>query len=1345
MARLSNAVAGFIRQIFSREETTSRDLSMSTRELARAGGYNSMGLPGIDSQGFGDIGEALGLDRRLLQRFIDYEQMDEYPDISASLDIYADDATQVDSANRHTVWIECQEEQVRKDLEDMFYHRLRIEEEVWEITRGTSKYGNDYEEIVVGENGVVGLNYLPPATVRRVEGIRGELLGFVQSYSADIQMDEQMFHQLMSNQQRMMQQRDNLELSQQGSNPNTVSVFPGHIPLLQTSAPMIGFEDWQVVHFRLRSKNRDSMYGWAVTDPARWVWKRLTLLEDAVLVYKLTRSPSRYAFYVDVGTLSQKEAERALNEVKDKIKKRKFVNPKCLTAETCVKLLDGTDRSMGELARDFTNEKFWVYSYDLETGKVVPGLASNPRLTDEKQPIYRVVLDNGAVVRCNGIHPFLMRDGTYRPAAELKRGDSLMPLYVSGGAESTQGYNTYKDQTTGKTHYVHRSVVEGIIGEIPDGLHVHHRNGIKTDNRPENLELLSASDHLREHPESLEKARKAFVERVKSDPEFKDEICARLEAWRNRDPERVKEVYSALAKQRMQDRIRTASPGHAVLLSIMESEVVRDPLVTSEELVERLNANPVFVDVYASLPTTQKGAISSEVLRAFLLSKGYRGFKAFKIEKTGQARWKNRTYGGKEIREMNNHKVVSVSLDGYEDVYNLDVEKYHNFLLTAGVFTHNTGKLDLRFNPLAFDEDFFLATREGRESTRVDVLNGPAYQQVEDVQYFLFKLYAALKVPRAYLGYDENMPSKATLCLAGDTPVPLLDGTEPTIAELAKTKKKDEPFWVYSMDENGNVVPGLAKNARLTRKKTQTVEIELDNGEIMHPTLDHPYMMRDGSYERADALKPGDSLMPLYRRRSSGEGRSQKLLDYEQVYDPGTDKWRYTHRVVTDALFDGVDVDQVRHHVNFDRNDNRPENLVLMEKDEHLLLHRDHAEKTLLRPDVKAKRKAAQAEWLKTDEAKESIYKAALASKGPTSRFWDWLDSDEHRELKSKQMTAQWADADGSMRRSHRVSFKEKMSGLMRKRISEGTAPDTRGRSNTKYRADASLEHLVCIAKEYRCSSKKQLIKWSGYSETLINRVLSESGLTYREFSEQSMAKSKMRDAAYRKIRNHKVVAVRPGPVVDTYDLTVDGYHNFAIGQGVFVHNSQEDVRFARTVLRIQREIRNGLHKVARVHLAARKIDPASIDFDIVMTVPSAIFELGQLEVRTARANLAASMERHVSLYWLLSEIYGLSDDQIKDVMKQKEEEMKKAQQGFGGGAGGMGAPVGFENRIRRSNMGNVITEQELFLGRNKEDEKRASDQVRRLMQGQSKMSHQLRETRLLVQDILEAIRRKAA
>src|SRR3972149_1092840 len=54
-------------------------------------------------------------------------------------------------------------------------------------------------------------------------------------------------------------------------------------------------------------------------------------------------------------------------------------------------------------------------------------------------------------------------------------------------------------------------------------------------------------------------------------------------------------------------------------------------------------------------------------------------------------------------------------------------------------------------------------------------------------------------------------------CLAGSTPIPLLDGTTPTIAELARGRHKN--FWVYSCDAQGRVVPGLATGVKRTGRK----------------------------------------------------------------------------------------------------------------------------------------------------------------------------------------------------------------------------------------------------------------------------------------------------------------------------------------------------------------------------------------------------------------------------------------------------------------------------------------------------------------------------------------------
>jgi len=180
--------------------------------------------------------------------------------------------------------------------------------------------------------------------------------------------------------------------------------------------------------------------------------------------------------------------------------------------------------------------------------------------------------------------------------------------------------------------------------------------------------------------------------------------------------------------------------------------------VVVDELVDRLNANPAFTEIYAALPTTTKSSITTGTFHAFLKRQGFAGFKEFKRAKTGEVRWKNRTYGGAPTRAKGqgptNHKVISVVFEGYEDVYNLDVAEYHNFAITGGVFVHNSGKLDLKFNPLSQDEDFFVPVRKGVQQTKIEVVGSPAWQHMEDVEYFKDKLFAALKIPKVYLGAE---------------------------------------------------------------------------------------------------------------------------------------------------------------------------------------------------------------------------------------------------------------------------------------------------------------------------------------------------------------------------------------------------------------------------------------------------------------------------------------------------------------------------------------------------------------------------------------------------------------
>lgn len=92
------------------------------------------------------------------------------------------------------------------------------------------------------------------------------------------------------------------------------------------------------------------------------------------------------------------------------------------------------------------------------------------------------------------------------------------------------------------------------------------------------------------------------------------------------------------------------------------------------------------------------------------------------------------------------------------------VEEQRRNLRTNQVVDNQSGRVDLRYNPLSVDEDYFIPVRGAETGTKIDTLaGGQNTAAVEDVAYIQKKLFAALKIPRAYLGYDELLSSKATL------------------------------------------------------------------------------------------------------------------------------------------------------------------------------------------------------------------------------------------------------------------------------------------------------------------------------------------------------------------------------------------------------------------------------------------------------------------------------------------------------------------------------------------------------------------------------------------------------
>ena len=166
-------------------------------------------------------------------------------------------------------------------------------------------------------------------------------------------------------------------------------------------------------------------------------------------------------------------------------------------------------------------------------------------------------------------------------------------------------------------------------------------------------------------------------------------------------------------------------------------------------------------------------------------------------------------------------------------------------------------------------------------------------------------------------------------CFRGDTRVPLLDGKQQTMRDLAEDGGY---FWVYSIDQaTQEIAPGKAR-AVLTRTDAPLVRVVISGGEAVICTPDHQFMLSDGTWRRADALQFNDSLMPLYRTWEMRDG-------YEHANN-GKGKNRPTHTRVYEYIYGPLPQGQVIHHINHNHFDNRPENLFAMEPAEHSRHHR---------------------------------------------------------------------------------------------------------------------------------------------------------------------------------------------------------------------------------------------------------------------------------------------------------------------------------------------------------------------------------------------------------------------
>ncbi len=245
-------------------------------------------------------------------------------------------------------------------------------------------------------------------------------------------------------------------------------------------------------------------------------------------------------------------------------------------------------------------------------------------------------------------------------------------------------------------------------------------------------------------------------------------------------------------------------------------------------------------------------------------------------------------FSSQQVRVADGRRIVSYGTSSY----GYDVRCAEDFKIFTNI---NSTIVD----PKNFDEKSFVDFQGP-----VCIIPPNSFALASTVEYF--------RIPRSVLILCVGKSTYAR-CFRGDTRVALVDGTAPTLEEMARRHDAGELFRGYSVGENGGLIVSLLDAPRFIGRDS-LLEVELDNGERIHATPDHMFMRRDGRMAAAHSLRPNDALMPLYRDLVRG---------YEEVYQP-IDGFMYaTHRLADEWNLRQQIYAEVAgthlHHLDFDR------------------------------------------------------------------------------------------------------------------------------------------------------------------------------------------------------------------------------------------------------------------------------------------------------------------------------------------------------------------------------------------------------------------------------------------
>ena len=475
-----------------------------------------------------------------IERYAQYENMDNDSEVNASLDILAEFCTQKNIQNGTGFDIHFYDEatdsevKILKEALTQWWKINEFENRLFRIFRSTLKYG---DQIFIRD----------PETLEWFWVNMQDVIKVIVNEGEGKQKEQYVVRNINPNFQNMTATQKTHQDQVSGQTSSGTSVNQSYVQpngaygsaggsRFENQINEFAIESEHVVHCSL-TEGMDVTwpFGNSILEKIFKVFKQKELLEDAMLIYRIQRAPERRVFKVDVGNMPPHMAMAFVERVKNEIHQKRLpsqsggsnamdatYNPLCLDLSTRIPLLDGRTLSLNHIIDEFNEGKEnWVYSTNPENGEIVPGPVSWAGITRENAEVVKLTFDNGETLTCTPDHKIPVLGKGFVSASELTADDSLIshntqqtPI-TTGKKHKDKTYTQVFDHNKKNWIYVHRMVANFMKNKtlheeftyLDENINlskntIHHKDYTRNNNNPSNLCFMNKEDHIKFHSEN---------------------------------------------------------------------------------------------------------------------------------------------------------------------------------------------------------------------------------------------------------------------------------------------------------------------------------------------------------------------------------------------------------------------------------------------------------------------------------------------------------------------------------------------------------------------------------------------------------------------------------------------------------------------------------------------------------------------------------------------------------------------------------------------------------------------------------------------------------------------------